>query len=107
MSSKKITQVEDPQALLEDKTRKKLCGTLVYIGPTVIRTQLIAGRVFICGEKSIDDVIPEELHNYPMARNMFVTPAEVAKVRAKLNDERSFLHKEYMDLAHAKSKTCK
>lgn len=103
MSGKKITQIE-PQALSEDNTHKKLSGTLVYIGPTVMRTQLIAGRVFICGEKSLDDVIPEELHNYPMARNMFVTPAEAAKARAKLNDDKSFLHKEYVDLANVRSK---
>lgn len=96
---------EDPVDKVETvKKPKQLRGTLVYIGPTILRTELISGRVFICDDKTIDEVLPEELNRYPLARDMFVTPEEAAKTRAKLTDPKSYLYKEYIELMKSKPK---
>lgn len=81
---------------------KELRGTLVYIGPSIMRTELISGRVFICGDKTIDEVLREELTKYPLAREMFVTPEEAARTRAKINDPKSYLHMACMKLKKSK-----
>lgn len=86
------------------KNPRQLRGTLVYIGPTILHTELISGRVFICGNKTIDEVLSEELNRYPLARDMFVTPEEAAKTRAKLTDPKSYLYKEYTELMRSKPK---
>lgn len=111
MPNKKVTEenavliTEEPVDIGETvKKPKQLRGTLVYIGPSIFRTELISGRVFICGDKTIDEVLPDELNRYPLARDMFVTPEEAAKTRAKLNDPKSYLYKEYTELMRLKPK---
>lgn len=95
------TPVEQPELSVSEKS-KELRGTLVYIGPTIMRTELISGRVFICGERTINEVLREELTKYPLAREMFVTPEEAARARAKLNDPKSYLHMACMKLKKSK-----
>lgn len=72
---------------------------LVYIGPSIFRTQLISGRAFITHGKKLDEIIPDELHNYPLARMMFVTPEELSAVRAKIHDPGTALGNAYKTLS--------
>lgn len=72
---------------------------LVYIGPSIFRTQLISGRAFITHGKKLDEIIPDELHNYPLARMMFVTPEELSAVRAKIHDPGTALGNAYKNLS--------
>lgn len=72
---------------------------LVYIGPSIFRTQLISGRAFITHGKKLDDIIPDELHDYPLARMMFVTPEELSAVRAKIHDPGTALGNAYKTLS--------
>lgn len=72
---------------------------LVYIGPSIFRTQLISGRAFITHGKKLDEIIPDELHNYPLARMMFVTTEELSAVRAKIHDPGTALGNAYKTLS--------
>lgn len=72
---------------------------LVYIGPSIFRTQLISGRAFITHGKKLDEIIPDELHNYPLARMMFVTPEELSAVREKIHDPGTALGNAYKTLS--------
>lgn len=59
---------------------------LVYIGPSIFHTALISGRAFITHGKKMDDIIPEELRKYPLARMMFAAPSELAEIQKKIHD---------------------
>lgn len=72
---------------------------LVYIGPSIFRTQLISGRAFITHGKKLDEIIPDELHNYPLARMMFVTPEELSAMRARIHDPGTALGNAYKTLS--------
>lgn len=78
---------------------KKRCGTLVYIGPTIPKTGLVSGRVFVCGAKSIDEALADDLREYPIARDMFVTPQEAAEARRKINGGKTALSEKYRRLS--------
>ena len=72
---------------------------LIYIGPSVFRTELISGRVFITHGKKLDEIIPDELRNFPLARMMFVTPDELSAARAKIHDPGTALGNAYKNLS--------
>lgn len=83
-----VTQSENP-----------IPPVLVYIGPSIFRTQLISGRAFITHGKKLDEIIPDELHNYPLARMMFVTPDELPALRTKIHDPGTALGNAYKTLS--------
>lgn len=95
---------EKPSLNIEDvdtkpEIRKKRCGTLVYIGPTIPKTGLVSGRVFVCGAKSIDEALADDLREHPIARDMFVTPQEAAEARRKINGGKTALSEKYRRLS--------
>lgn len=71
---------------------------LVYIGPSIFRSELISGRAFITHGKKLDEIIPDELHKYPLARVMFVTPDELSAARARIHDPGTALGNAYREL---------
>lgn len=72
---------------------------LVYIGPTVFRTYLVSGRVFITGGRSIDELLTEDLRNYPLARTLFVKPEEAAAAMSKIADPGTAIGNAYRKLS--------
>ncbi len=72
---------------------------LVYIGPTIFRTALISGRVFITHGTPIDDILTDELREYPLARRMFVPPEEAAEAMKKIHDTGTALGNAYKRLS--------
>lgn len=72
---------------------------LVYIGPTVFRTYLVSGRVFITGGRSIDELLTEDLRNYPLARTLFVKPEEAAAAMSKISDPGTAIGNAYRKLS--------
>lgn len=92
-----LQNIGDVDTKLEIK--KKRSGTLVYIGPTIPKTGLVSGRVFVCGAKSIDEVLADDLREYPIAKDMFVTPQEAAEVRRKINGGKTALSEKYRQLS--------
>lgn len=72
---------------------------LVYIGPTVFRTYLVSGRVFITGGRSIDELLTEDLRNYPLARTLFVKPEEAAAAMSKIFDPGTAIGNAYRKLS--------
>ena len=72
---------------------------LVYIGPTVFRTYLVSGRVFITGGRSIDELLTEDLRNYPLARTLFVKPEAAAAATSKISDPGTAIGNAYRKLS--------
>lgn len=72
---------------------------LVYIGPTVFRTYLVSGRVFITGGRNIDELLTEDLRNYPLARTLFVKPEEAAAAMSKIADPGTAIGNAYRKLS--------
>lgn len=72
---------------------------LVYIGPSIFRTELISGRAFITHGKKMDDIIPDTLKKYPLARMMFATPEELPAIRAKIHDPGTAVGNAYKKLS--------
>ena len=72
---------------------------LVYIGPTVFRTYLVSGRVFITGGRSIDELLTEDLSKYPLARTLFVKPEEAAAAMSKISDPGTAIGNAYRKLS--------
>lgn len=72
---------------------------LVYIGPTVFRTYLVSGRVFITGGRSIDELLTEDIRNYPLARTLFVKPEEAAAAMSKISDPGTAIGNAYRKLS--------
>ncbi|CCY18319.1 unknown [Eubacterium sp. CAG:786] len=91
---------ENPGAAEKAETAETAVPTvLVYIGPSVFRTELISGRAFITHGKKLDEIIPDELHKYPLARMMFVTPDELSAARARIHDPGTALGNAYKTLS--------
>ena len=72
---------------------------LVYIGPTIFRTELISGRVFITDGRKINDLVGDDLRNYPLARTLFVTPEEAAAAMSRLHDPGTAIGNAYRSLS--------
>ncbi len=70
-------QVE-PESV-ESKPRK-----YVYVGPTVVRTELIAGRVFVCDGTTIEERLAGTFKKFPEARKLFVSPEKAADAINKI-----------------------
>ena len=78
-------------------------AALVYIGPTIFRTRLVSGRVFITGGKPIDEILSDDLLAYPLARQMFVPPAQTAEAMEKIHNTGTALGNAYKRLLGGKS----
>lgn len=83
----------------QESSEKEYPAVLVYIGPTIFRTSLISGRVFITHGSPIDDILTDELRKYPLARQMFVTPGEAAEALKKIHDTGTALGNAYKQLS--------
>ena len=94
-----ISDGEHEEVSAVTQSESSVPPVLVYIGPSIFRTQLISGRAFITHGKKLDEIIPDELHNYPLARMMFVTPEELSAVRAKIHDPGTALGNAYKTLS--------
>lgn len=82
-----------------ESAAKENPAMLVYIGPTIFRTALISGRVFITHGTPIDDILTDELREYPLARRMFVPPEEAAEAMKKIHDTGTALGNAYKRLS--------
>lgn len=82
-----------------ESAAKENPAMLVYIGPTIFRTALISGRVFITHGTPIDDILTEELRTYPLARQMLVPPEEAAEAMKKIHDTGTALGNAYKRLS--------
>lgn len=93
--------VTDETAAAADVAAEKAAypEKLVYIGPTVFRTYLVSGRVFITGGRSIDELLTEDLRNYPLARTLFVKPEEAAAAMSKISDSGTAIGNAYRKLS--------
>lgn len=74
-----IPQVEPESAKREPRVLK-----YVYIGPTVVRSELIAGRVFVCDGTTIEERLTETFKKFPEARKLFVSPEKTADAINKI-----------------------
>lgn len=99
MSASEIPAGENEEVSAVKQSEFSVPPVLVYIGPSIFRTQLISGRAFITHGKKLDEIIPDELHNYPLARMMFVTPDELPALRAKIHDPGTALGNAYKTLS--------
>lgn len=83
-----------PQTEAENAAQK-----YVYVGPTVIRTELIAGRVFICGGVTLEQRLAETFGKYPQARKLFVSPENAAEAISKIRSGGNSLSAAYKYLS--------
>lgn len=90
---------ETPESAGAAQTETTVPPVLVYIGPSIFRTELINGRAFITHGKTMDEIIPDELRNYPLARMMFVTPAELSAAKARIHDPGTAMGNAYKRLS--------
>ncbi len=73
-----------PQVEPEAAKKKPRVIKWVYVGPTVVRTELIAGRVFVCDGTTIEERLAGTFKKFPEARKLFVSPEKAADAINKI-----------------------
>lgn len=100
-----IPQVEqdkqDKQA--EPESAKSEPLKYVYIGPTVVRTELIEGRVFVCDGISLEERLAGTFEKFPEAKKLFVSPENAAEATMKIRSGGNSLSAAYKHLEKIKT----
>ncbi len=77
-----VVMNEAPKAL--PRVLPKPRETIVYIGPTIPKTELVTGRVFVVGETTLEARFKSEFEKMPSAKKLFVPIAQLGGARNKL-----------------------
>lgn len=74
-----------------------------YIGPTVVRTELIEGRVFVCDGVTLEERLAGTFEKFPEAKKLFVSPENVAEATTKIRSGGNSLSAAYKHLEKIKT----
>lgn len=72
---------------------------MVYIGPSIPRSNLRNARILEGTEEEINDFISKYAERYPEIKYLLVAPEHLAEAQKKVQKKGNILHKYYQDMA--------
>lgn len=73
--------------------------TVVYVGPTIPRTDFVTGRVFITGAIPMCERYPDEYEKFPELNRLVVPVSRVAAAKIKLAVGKNYMSEAYRTLS--------